>query len=425
MRFAGVMISPAPQRDYSESRCSGISIDITTGPIYFTRSGRVICMEVTSYELFGLPPRWLFLKLDTDSGICGWGEPIVEGHLKTTRAAVEEILDNYLLGKDPMEIERHWQAMYRGRHFRGGPILMSAIAGIDQALWDIKGKTYQAPVYELLGGRSRDQISAYQWIGGETPDEVAASAAAAVDAGYQTLKLSVTQFDRIDTPASINRASERVAAVRDQVGDGINIGIDFRGRVSKPMVGRLAEELETYDPMFYEEPVLPENTNNLAEIAAQTTVPLAIGQRLYSRWDFAPLIEDGAIDILQPSPSHAGGISEVKKIASNAETADIMISLNCPLGPISFAACLQLDMSIPNAIVQAQNLDIDTPNETDLLRYLDDPTIFNFDNGNVSVPDGPGLGVSMDEGEIRMQSQSEINWQNPIWHHDDGSIAEW
>jgi len=382
-------------------------------------------MEVTGYELFAVPPRWLFLKLETNTEIDGWGEPIVEGHLKTTRAAVEEICDNYLLGKDPMEIERHWQAMYRGRHFRGGPILMSAIGGIDQALWDIKGKTYDVPVYELLGGRSRDRISTYQWIGGESPEEIAESAAAAVDAGYQTVKLSVTQFDRIETPAAVNRACDRVGAVRDRVGEEINIGIDFRGRISKPMVGWLAEELEAYDPMFYEEPVLPENTHNLGEIADKTTVPLAIGQRLYSRWDFAPLIEAGTIDILQPSPSHAGGISEVKKIASNAEAADMMLSLNCPLGPLSFAACLQLDMAIPNAIVQAQNLDIHNPSETDLLRYLDDPAIFNFEDGNVSVPDAPGIGVSMDEAEIRTQSQSEINWQNPIWYHDDGSIAEW
>ena len=382
-------------------------------------------MEVTGYELFAVPPRWLFLKLETNTEIDGWGEPIVEGHLKTTRAAVEEICDNYLLGKDPMEIERHWQAMYRGRHFRGGPILMSAIGGIDQALWDIKGKAYDVPVYELLGGRSRDRISTYQWIGGESPEEIAESAAAAVDAGYQTVKLSVTQFDRIETPAAVNRACDRVGAVRDRVGEEINIGIDFRGRISKPMVGWLAEELEAYDPMFYEEPVLPENTHNLGEIADKTTVPLAIGQRLYSRWDFAPLIEAGTIDILQPSPSHAGGISEVKKIASNAEAADMMLSLNCPLGPLSFAACLQLDMAIPNAIVQAQNLDIHNPSETDLLRYLDDPAIFNFEDGNVSVPDAPGIGVSMDEAEIRTQSQSEINWQNPIWYHDDGSIAEW
>jgi len=383
-------------------------------------------MKITGYELFAVPPRWLFLKLETDAGVNGWGEPIVEGHTKTTRAAVEEILDNYLIGKDPMEIERHWQAMYRGRHFRGGPILMSAIGGIDQALWDIKGKHYDAPVYDLLGGRARDRIRVYQWIGGDTATEVADAAEAAVDDGYRTLKVSaVSQFRRIDSPAAVDHARKRLAAVRERVGDEIDIGVDFRGRVTKAMADWVATALDPYDPMFYEEPVLPEHANALGDIASSTKVPLAIGQRLYSRWDFAPLIEAGAVDIVQPSPSHAGGISEVRKIAANAESADILVSLHCPLGPISFAACLQLDMVTPHSIVQAQSLDIDRPADNDLLAYLDDPGVFEFTDGYVTAPEAPGLGIEVDEAVVRDQAQSDINWQNPIWYHDDGSIAEW
>lgn len=381
-------------------------------------------MEITGYELFAVPPRWLFLKLETDRGLCGWGEPIVEGHAKTTRAAVEEILDNYLIGKDPMEIERHWQAMYRGRHFRGGPILMSAIGGIDQALWDIKGKQYNAPVYELLGGRARDRIRTYQWIGGDTPDEIADAAESAVDDGYRTLKLSVSQFRRIDSPAAVAHARDRFAAVRERVGDGVDIGVDFRGRVTKSMAKSVAEKLAPYNPMYYEEPVLSEHADALGEIATHTTVPLAIGQRLYSRWDFAPLVEQGVVDILQPSPSHAGGISEVRKIATAAESADTLVSLHCPLGPISLAACLQLDMAIPNAIVQAQSLDLHRP-DNHLLAYIDDPTVFGFTDGYITAPDTPGLGIEVDEAVVRNQAQSDINWQNPIWYHDDGSIAEW
>jgi len=383
-------------------------------------------MKIIDYELFAIPPRWLFLKLETDEGVCGWGEPIVEGHTKTTRAAVEEILDNYLIGKDPMEIERHWQAMYRGRHFRGGPILMSAMGGIDQALWDIKGKAYDAPVYDLLGGRARDRIRVYQWIGGDTPQEIADAAAEAVDDGYRTLKLSaVSQFRRIDSPAAVDHARKRLAAVRERVGDEIDIGVDFRGRVTKAMADWVAAELDPYDPMFYEEPVLPEHADALADIAASTKVPLAIGQRLYSRWDFAPLIEEGVVDIVQPSPSHAGGISEVRKIASSAESADVLVSLHCPLGPISLAACLQLDMVTPNSIVQAQSLDIDQPEENDLLAYLDDPSVFGFTDGYITAPEGPGLGITVDEAVVREQAGSDINWQNPIWYHDDGSVAEW
>jgi len=383
-------------------------------------------MEITNYELFEVPPRWVFLKLETNTGLSGWGEPIVEGYAKTTRAAVEELLDNYLLGKDPLEIGRHWQAMYRGRHFRGGPILMSAIGGIDQALWDIKGKHYDAPIYDLLGGRTRDRIRVYQWIGGETPDAVAQSAAAEVENGYQTLKLSaVSQVRRIDTPETVERVRERVAAVRSEIGDDVDLVVDLRGRVTSGMAKWLSSELDQYDPMFYEEPVLPEHVGTLPRLESQTKVPLATGERLYSRWDYKQTLDTGAIDILQPSPSHAGGISEVQKIATTAESRDTLMSLHCPLGPISFASCMQLDMALPNAIVQAQNLDIHDTDGNDLLEYLADPSVFQFDDGYVSAPEGSGHGIEIDESYVREQAQSRVDWQSPIWYHDDGSVAEW
>jgi hypothetical protein len=217
-------------------------------------------MEISNYELFEVPPRWVFLRLETDTGLVGWGEPIVEGHARTTVAAVSEIIDNYLIGKDPLDIERHWQAMYRGRHFRGGPILMSSIAGIDQALWDIKGKHYGAPVYDLIGGRARDRIEVYQWIGGETPAALADAAVTAVEDGYNTLKMApIGQFRRIDSPGTVSKACERVAAVRDAVGDDIDIAVDFRGRVTKGMAKWAAAEMDEFDAMFYEEPLLPEH----------------------------------------------------------------------------------------------------------------------------------------------------------------------
>ena len=383
-------------------------------------------MEITNYELFEVPPRWVFLKLETDTGLSGWGEPIVEGYAKTTKAAVEELLDNYLLGKDPLEIGRHWEAMYRGRHFRGGPILMSAIGGIDQALWDIKGRHYDAPIYDLLGGRVRDRIRVYQWIGGESPDAVARSAAEAVKNGYQTLKLSpVSQFRRIDTPDAVKHVRDRVAAVRNEVGDGVDLVVDFRGRVTGGMAKRVAAELDQYDPMFYEEPALPEHAETLPRLESRTNVPLATGERLYSRWDYKQTLATGAVDVLQPSPSHAGGLTEVQKIATAAESTDTLVSLHCPLGPISFASCIQLDMAIPNAIVQEQSLDIHNPMENDLLRYLNDQTAFQFRDGYVSAPAAPGIGVEIDEDYVREQSQSRVDWQSPIWYHDDGSIDEW
>ncbi|MFC6825263.1 galactonate dehydratase [Halopelagius fulvigenes] len=383
-------------------------------------------MEITGYELFEVPPRWVFLKLETDAGVCGWGEPIVEGHAKTTKAAVEEMIDNYLLGKDPLEIERHWQALYRGRHFRGGPILMSALGGIDQALWDIKGKHYGAPVYDLLGGRARDRIRVYQWVGGDTPDAVARAAVEEVENGYRALKISVvSQLKRIDTPAAVEHVRDRLEAVRDEVGDDVDVAVDLRGRVTSGMAKWIAAELDQYDPMFYEEPVLPEHAGTLPRIESHTKVPLATGERLYSRWDFKQTLGSGAVDVLQPSPSHAGGISEVRKIATAAESEDVLVSLHCPLGPISFASCVQLDTTLPNAIVQAQNLEIHQTAENDLLNYLEDPSVFGFEEGYVSAPDAPGLGVEIDEKLVREQSKSRVDWQSPVWYHDDGSIAEW
>lgn len=383
-------------------------------------------MEVTNYELFEVPPRWVFLKLETDTGLIGWGEPIVEGHARTTITAVEEIVDNYLLGKDPLEIERHWQAMYRGRHFRGGPILMSSLAGVDQALWDIKGKHYGAPVYDLLGGRARDRIRTYQWIGGDTPEEIREAAAAAIDNGYTTLKMAAnSQIRRIDSPAVVETIRERLAAVRTEVGNDVDIAVDFRGRVTSGMAKWVASKLDPYDPMFYEEPVLPEHFDVLPRIESHTKTPLASGERLYSRWEFQQILSNGLVDIVQPDPSHAGGITEVKKIADAAEAVDIAVALHCALGPIAFASCLHLDVATPNVFVQSQNLDIHDPEQNDLLAYLTNPDAFSFEDGYIHAPDGPGLGIEIDETLVREQSDTQIDWQNPIWHHDDGSIAEW
>ena len=383
-------------------------------------------MRVTDYELYEVPPRWVFLKVITDEGIEGWGEPIVEGHARTVVAAVSEIMDNYLIGKDPFEIEKHWQAMYRGRHFRGGPVLMSSIAGIDQALWDIKGKHYGAPVYDLLGGRARDRVRAYQWIGGDTPEEAATAAAEAVENGYGTLKMAaVSQIRRIDSPDAVRTARDRLAAVREAVGEGVDIGVDFRGRVTKGMAKWLAAELDEFDPMFYEEPLLPEHFDALDQLEVHTKTPLASGERMYSRWEFKSTLESGYIDVIQPDPSHAGGITEVKKIANTAESKDIAVAPHCPLGPIAFAACVHLDVALPNALVQAQNLDIHDPQDNDLLAYLEDPDVFSFSGGYLQPPDDPGLGIEIDESYVAEQSSERIDWQNPIWYHEDGSVAEW
>lgn len=382
--------------------------------------------EITSYDLYEVPPRWLFLRLETSDGLVGWGEPVVEGRAKTVRAAVEELLDTYLLGEDPSRIEDHWQTMYRGGFYRGGPVLMSAIAGVDQALWDIKGKRFDAPVYELLGGRARDRIRVYQWIGGDRPSEVGDAAAEKVNQGFTGLKMNATsELRRVDTPAAVREAEERLGEVREAVGPEVDIGVDFHGRVTKPMAKRLAEALEPYEPMFIEEPVLPEHNDSLPAIAAHTSIPIATGERMFSRWDFKEVFESGSVDVIQPDLSHAGGITEVKKIADMAESYDVALAPHCPLGPIALASCIQVDICSPNALIQEQSLDIHYNRGGDVLDYLTDPGVFEYEEGYVAAPDGPGLGIELNEEYIEQQAETSVDWHNPVWRHDDGSVAEW
>ncbi|MFD1206215.1 galactonate dehydratase [Sporosarcina contaminans] len=382
-------------------------------------------MKITSYELFQVPPRWLFLKIETDEGIIGWGEPIVEGRAHTVKACVEELME-YMIGKDPMRIEDHWNMLYRSGFYRGGPILMSAISGIDQALWDIKGKYYNAPIYQLMGGACRDSIKVYSWIGGDRPSDVGVAAKAVVEAGFSAVKMNGTEeLQYIDTFEKIDQTLERVGAVRDAVGNYVGIGIDFHGRVHKPMAKVLAKELEQFRPMFIEEPVLSENAEAFREIANHTSIPIATGERMFSRWDFKSILQEGYVDIVQPDLSHAGGITEVKKIASMAEAYDVALAPHCPLGPIALAACLQVDATSHNAIIQEQSLGIHYNEGSDLLDYIKDKSVFEYKNGYVAIPQGPGLGIEIDEDYVREKARVGHNWKNPVWRHQDGCIAEW
>ncbi|MBS4176127.1 galactonate dehydratase [Lederbergia citrea] len=382
-------------------------------------------MKITSFELFQVPPRWLFLKIETDEGIIGWGEPIVEGRAATVKACVEELM-GYLIGKDPLRIEDHWNVMYRSGFYRGGPIIMSAIAGIDQALWDIKGKFFGTPIYQLLGGACRESIRVYSWIGGDRPIDVGLAAKEAVENGFTAVKMNGTEeLQYIDSYEKIDKAVERIAAVREAAGDYLGIGIDFHGRVHKPMAKILAKELEPFRPMFIEEPVLPENNEALRDIANATCIPIATGERMFSRWDFKNLLQDGYVDIIQPDLSHAGGITECKKIFSMAEAYDVAVAPHCPLGPIALAACLQVDATAHNAFIQEQSLGIHYNQGNDLLDYVKDPTVFSYNDGHVFIPQGPGLGIDVDEEFVRKMAKLGHDWKNPVWRHKDGSIAEW
>lgn len=382
-------------------------------------------MKITKLTTYTVPPRWLFLKVETDAGIVGWGEPVLEGRAATVAAAVDELSD-YVIGKDPRNIEDLWTVMYRAGFYRGGPILMSALAGIDQALWDIKGKALGVPAYELLGGKVRDRIRVYSWIGGDRPADTAQAARDAVDRGFTAVKMNGTEeMQYVDSWEKVERCIANVQAVREAVGPNVGIGVDFHGRVHKPMAKVLINELEPYRLMFIEEPVLSENIGSMLDVLRNTSTPIALGERLYSRWDFKDILASGAVDIIQPDPSHCGGITETRKIAAMAEAYDVAVALHCPLGPIALAANLQIDAGCYNAFIQEQSLGIHYNKSNDLLDYVLDPSVFAYEDGMVQIPSGPGLGIEVNEEYVRERAEIGHRWRNPVWRHADGSFAEW
>ena len=382
-------------------------------------------MKITRLTPYIVPPRWLFLKIETDEGLIGWGEPVLEGRAHTVATAVDELSD-YLVGKDPLQIEKHWQAMYRGAFYRGGPILMSAIAGVDQALWDIKGKYHDAPVHQLLGGQVRDRIKVYAWVGGDRPADIVASAQQAIADGFSATKMNLTEeLQVVDHLSKIDDAVERIASLRSAVGNKLDIAVDFHGRVHAPMAKVLIKAIEPYNPLFIEEPVLSEHLETMAQLRRNTHIPIATGERLYSRFDYKNLFTLGAADIIQPDLSHAGGITECKKIAAMAESWDLALAPHCPLGPIALAACLQIDAVSQNAFIQEQSQGIHYNQSNDLTDYLSDPSVLHFSDGYVDIPQGPGLGININEDYVIERSKEGHRWHNPIWQHPDNSVAEW
>jgi len=382
-------------------------------------------MKITKLTTFIVPPRWCFLKVETDEGITGWGEPVVEGRAHTAAAAVEELAD-YVVGKDPRQVEDHWTVLYRGGFYRGGAVHMSALAGIDQALWDIKGKALGVPVYELLGGKVRDRIRVYSWIGGDRPGETATQARERAARGFTAIKMNASEeLQFVDTFDKVDKVLANVAAIREAVGPHFGIGVDFHGRVHKPMAKVLFKELEPYRLMFVEEPVLSEHAECLKEFATLANIPIALGERLFSRWDFKKILEQGYVDIIQPDPSHAGGITETRKIAHMAEAYDVALALHCPLGPIALAVNLQIDAGCYNAFIQDQSLGIHYNQGNDLLDYIKNPEVFDYADGFVKIPSGPGLGIDVNEEYVKERAAVGHRWRNPVWRHADGSFAEW
>jgi len=371
-------------------------------------------MKITKLETFFVRPRWVFLKMHTDEGLTGWGEPAVEGWSRTVAAAVAE-MGRYLVGEDPRRIEHHWQVLHRGGFYRGGPVLTSAISGIEQAMWDITGKALGAPVHELLGGRVRDRIRLYAHAGGKTVEACASKAAEKLEAGFTAFKTCPFKAVRFaEDRRFVDEVVARVAALRDAVGPEAAIGLDFHGRPSVPTAIRLCHALEPMDLMFVEEPCRPEDIDALAAVARATSIPIAAGERLYTRWGFREVLEKRAASVIQPDVSHAGGILEVRKIAAMGEVYAAVLAPHCPLGPISLAACLQVDAATPNFLCQ-EHVSL---GEGCLKR----PLVLR--DGCVTVPDGPGLGVEVDE-DAMADRLYDGGWQTPRLWYDDGGLADW
>ena len=381
-------------------------------------------MKITRIETFMVPPRWLFCRIETDDGTVGWGEPVVEGRAEVVRAAVE-VFAEYLIGQDPLRIQDHWQVLTKGGFYRDGPVLSSAVAGIDQALWDIAGKTYDAPVYGLLGGAVRERIRVYAWIGGDEPGELADAIAAQVEAGFTAVKMNACgRMSPIATSAEVDAVLARAAAAREALGPDRDMAIDCHGRFTPATARRILPELAQHRPLFVEEPVLPEHHHALASLVQASPVPLATGERIYSRAGFLPVLQAG-VAVVQPDPSHAGGISEVSRIASLADTYGALFAPHCPLGPIALAANLQLGFATPNLLIQEQSLGIHYNNDADLLSYVLDPEPFRFVDGHALRTALPGLGVTVDEAAVRAADRAGHRWRNPVWRQPDGTLAEW
>ena len=371
-------------------------------------------MKITKLETIFVKPRWLFLKMHTDEGIVGLGEPIVEGRTQTVAAAVHEI-GRYLIGQDPTRIEHHWQAIYRGQFYQGGPVLTSALSGIEHAMWDIMGKWLGQPVYKLLGGPTRDKIRVYGWLDADSYGDYVEAGKVGAKSGFTAFKLGLPgAVNIVDTKKTVDEIVTYFATFREALGPEIDIGIDFHGRVSPAMAVRLANALEPFHPMFIEEPVLPGNVDAMVTVARSTTIPIATGERLFTKWGFREVLEKQAAVILQPDLAHAGGIAEVRKIAAMAETYYAAIAPHCPLGPIALAASVHVDASIPNFLVQEHF----TTGEG----YLKEP--LKIVDGYIELPTKPGLGIELDDDAIADKIY-DGSWETPMLRHKDGSVADW
>ena len=361
-------------------------------------------IKVTKIETFVLKNSWVFVKISTDAGITGWGE-MLKDDAKACAAGALEVAD-YLVGKDPRPVTHHWQAIHRGAFYRGGPIKTAIVSGIDMALWDITGKCYGVPVYKLLGGPTRDRVRVY----GKISDETGVNA---MKVGPQSSRKA---FKYIEGQKFVDEVVERFKALREEHGPGVDIGIDFHGAVQPPTALLLMKALEPYQPWFYEEIIQALNVDVMAELAQKTHIPIATGERVFTKWGFKEILEKRAAVILQPDVCYAGGITELKIIAGMAEAYYTPLAPHNPQGPCSLAASLQIAGFIPNFLAQERG-----DNEyADLLAKPLPPVT----QGYRPLPTEPGLGITIDEDKL-MAQVGEPRAYRARFDPDDGSVVDW
>ena len=379
-------------------------------------------MKITKIEQFFPRPRTRLVKVTTDQDLVGWGETTLEGKPKSTAGAVDELAE-YLVGQDPLRIEHHWQHIYRSAFFRGGPILLSALSGLDQALWDIAGKFFGVPVYQLLGGAVRERLRVYAHWGIDSLDP------AGLDAARQRLErlrpLGYTAYKSgpagkwrgHEPPTVIDEFVRRAYLMREWVGPEVELAFDFHGKMTPALAVEICHEIKGMRPMFVEEPVPQENVDALKLVSDKVPFPIATGERLLTRWDFREVFEKHAAAYIQPDASHVGGVSELKKVANMAEVYYMHVLPHCAIGPVAFAACLQVDAAIPNFLAQEQ---VDACLGNGLLEEN-----FVVSGGHVALPTRPGLGFTINEAEAQQNVEYREELGGQFYHPADGSVVDW